>query len=221
MFMYNKVTRYSLAISLLFVLFLVIVTDAQTIDVPKVEYSAAVMPIQSVTQVENDYFDAGSNRSVKQRLYNVERFHMNKSVLENISSGKYQYALNDINFTLRYFPNHPKALQLLTTIAALTKKRALPIPYFEKAINLYPSHAITHAQYGWFFVSIGDLDNGIQKLNYSVQVDPKLTAAYVWLAQAHEKKGDLKLAREARERAKELGYRGNTAGDPSNLAEER
>jgi predicted Zn-dependent protease len=91
----------------------------------------------------------------------------------------------------------------------------LPIRYFEKAIALYPSHAITHAQYGRFLVTIGDLENGIQKLSYSVQMDPKLTAGYVWLTEAYEKKGDLQLTREARERAKELGFTGKLSSDPT------
>src|SRR5688500_6686865 len=165
-------------------------------------YSTGLIPvqIQDAPHPTYDYFDAAKDRSVKERLQAVERYHMNKEVIELIGSGKYQYALNEINFTLNNFPNHPTALHLLTTVAALTKKRSLPIRYFEKAIALYPSHAITHAQYGWFFVTIGDLDNGIRKLNYSVELDPKLTAGYVWLSQAYERKGDTQAAREARER---------------------
>jgi predicted Zn-dependent protease len=212
--MFAKFKNYRLVLSLLVGLLPVGVTEAQIILFDNVAYSAGVMPIQDAPHTVYDYFDASADRIVKQRLQAVEQYHMHKGVLENIANGKYKYALGDIDFTLRYFPNHPRGLQLLTTVAALTKNRALPIQYFEKAIALYPSHAITHAQYGWFFVTIGDLDKGIQKLNYSVQVDPKLTAGYVWLAQAYEKKGDLQLAREARERAKELGFSGKLTGDP-------
>jgi Tfp pilus assembly protein PilF len=172
------------------------------------------MPVQDLNQVENDYFDASKHRIVKQRLYNVERNHLNKGLIQNITSGNYKYALADINFALRYFPNHPTGLHLLTTVAALTKNRALPTPYFEKAIALYPSHAITHAQYGWFLVTMGDLENGLQKLKHAVEMDPKLTAGHAWLAHAYEKKGDLELARQAKERAKELGYNGKLPGDP-------
>src|SRR5688572_1091024 len=187
--------------------------DAQGSHLGNRQHPPQVMLVQDETQVEKDYFHAGNDRNVKQQLNNAEHFHLNKSVLENIATGKYKYALGDINFTLKYFPNHPRALQLLTTIAVLSKNRALPIPYFEKAIRLYPSHAITHAQYGTCLVVIGDLENGIQKLNHAVQMDPKLTAGYVWLAQAYEKKGDLHLAREAKERAKELGYNSNRTDD--------
>jgi Tfp pilus assembly protein PilF len=190
------------------------VTEPQVIAFDKVAYSAGVIPIQDATNTVDDYFDASKNHVVRQRLQAVERHHMNKDVFDNIASGKYKYALGDIDFTLRYFPNHPRGLQLLTTVAALTKNRALPISYFEKAIALYPTHAITHAQYGWYLVTIGDLDKGIQTLKYAIEMDPKLTAGHVWLAHAYEKKGDNELARQAKERAKELGYNGKLPGDP-------
>jgi predicted Zn-dependent protease len=212
--MSTKFNGYRLVLCLLLVLFLVILTAAQVIPFDNAENSAGVMPVQDAPHTVYDYFDASKTRIVKQRLQAVEQYHMNKNVFDNIASGKYKYALADINFTLQYFPNHPRGLHLLTTVAALTKNRALPIQYFEKAIGLYPSHAITHAQYGWYFVTIGDLENGIQKIKHAIEMDPKLTAGYVWLAQAYEKKGDSELAREARERAKELGYNGKLSGDP-------
>jgi predicted Zn-dependent protease len=195
-------------------LFSVSMADAQVIPFDTVAYSVGVMPVQAGQHTEYDYFDAVKIRIVGQRLQAVEQHHMNKGVLDNIASGKYKFALADINFTLRYFPNHPRGLQLLTTVAALTKNRALPIQYFEKAIVLYPGHAVTHAQYGWYFVSIGEFENGIQKLNHAVGMDPKLTAGHVWLAHAYEKKGDFELARQATARAKELGYNGKLPGDP-------
>jgi predicted Zn-dependent protease len=212
--MSTKLNQCPIAVCLFLVLFFVSVIEAQVFHLDNLEYSADVMPVQDAPHTVYDYFDASTDRIVKQRLQAVERFHMNKHLFENIANGKYKHALGDIDFTLRYFPNHPRGLQLLTTVAALTKNGALPIRYFEKAIALYPKHAITHAQYGWFFVTIGDLDNGIQKLRHAIEMDPKLTTGHVWLAQAYEKKGDLQSSRAARERAKELGYNGKLPGDP-------
>src|SRR5688500_13355544 len=209
-----KFGRCRIVVCLLLTFSFVSVSGAQVVPFDNREYSAGVMPVQDATQTVYDYFDAGKDRTVKQRLQAVEQYHMNKDVFDNIASGKYKYALGDIDFTLRYFPNHPRGLQLLTTVAALTKNRALPISYFEKAIALYPTHAITHAQYGWYLVTIGDLDKGIQTLKYAIEMDPKLTAGHVWLAHAYEKKGDNELARQAKERAKELGYNGKLPGDP-------
>ena len=214
--MATKYSKCRIAVCFSFAVLFGGVTEAQVFRFDNVAYSAGVMSVAvgDVNQVENDYFTATKDRRVKQLLYNVERNHLNKGVLEKIASGNYKFALADINFAMRYFPNHPTGLHLITTVAALTKNQTLPIPYFEKAIAFYPSHAITHAQYGWFFVTIGDLENGLQKLKHAVEMDPKLTAGYVWLAQAYEKKGDFELAHQAKERAKELGYKGKLPGDP-------
>jgi predicted Zn-dependent protease len=184
------------------------VTAAQFPHENEVAQPWGVILVQDDQQATNDYFDAARDPTVSSKLRGVEAYHLNKSVYDNISQGRYQYALNDIEYVLRYFPNHPTGLQLLTTIAVLSKNRAVPIRYFEKALAQYPSHALTYAQYGRYFVILGDLENGLQKLNYAIQLDPKLTAGYVWLAQAYEKKGDLKMARESQERARDLGYRG-------------
>jgi predicted Zn-dependent protease len=210
--MFTNLFRYGTVICLvLTVCFFSVARKATPSE--KGQYLAGVILVQDANQPVYDYFDASRDASIKQALQAVERYHMNKEVLENIRTGKYQYALGDIDFTLRYFPNHPRGLQLLTAVAALTKNRALPIRYFEKAIALYPNHAITHAQYGWFVVTIGDLETGIQKLKHAIAMDMQLTAGYVWLAQAYEKKGDLQSAREARERAKELGFTGKLGSE--------
>jgi predicted Zn-dependent protease len=183
-----------------------VISRTQASQFDNIEQLSGVMRIQNTTGEEHDYFDASADETSKRLLRQVESFHLNKKFFENIGKGIYKYPLQDLDFILKYFPNHPTGLQLLTSVAILSKDTALPIMYFEKALALYPSHAITYAQYGWYYVTLGRLDKGIQKLNDAVQMDPQLTAAYVWLAQAYEKKGDLPLAREASKRAKELGY---------------
>jgi hypothetical protein len=164
-----------------------------------------------------DYFTAkmepeGEN-GIKQLLRNVETFHLDKRLLQNIADGRYDVALADLDFVLKYFPNHPGALQMLTTVAALSKKTAIAVKYFEIALALYPNYAITHAQYGRLFMVLGDLNVAIKKFEQAIQMDPKLTAGYELLALAYEKKGDVKSARETRERAKEVASKGASSGE--------
>jgi len=125
--MSTKFGRCRIVVCLMLALLFVSMADAQVIPFENVEYAAGVMPVQDASHTVYDYFDASKVRIVAQRLQAVEQHHMNKGVLENIASGKYKFALADINFTLKYFPNHPRGLQLLTTIATLTKNRALPL----------------------------------------------------------------------------------------------
>jgi predicted Zn-dependent protease len=214
--MHNKCVAYCLVYSIISVFAAPGILLSQVLNLKDISNSQGVISVQNITGDEADYFEASIDSGVKQRLANVERYHMGRSVIESIAKGKYREALPDINFILKYFPNHPMGLQLLTSVAMLSKNTALPIQYFEKAIALYPNHAMTHAQYGWYYVTIDRLDIGIQKLRSAVDMDPQLTAAHIWLAHAYDKKGDSKLSQEAAARAKELGYNGMLPGDVKN-----
>jgi len=118
------------------------------------------------------------------------------------------YALENIIYTLDRFPNHPIALQQLTIVAKLVKNSLLGVQYFEKAISLYPQYALTRAQYGLFLLTIDQIDSGIEKFKQATKMEPKLTTGYAGLAEAYVRKGDLEHAREAAQKARELGFNG-------------
>jgi tetratricopeptide (TPR) repeat protein len=182
---------------------------ATTFEYSTRDESLTLVPIHHGTTLDHDYFTASQNFEIKDLLHKVEKFHLNDEVLANISSGKYIYALKDIKYTLERFPNHPKALQLIGSTAKLINSFSLAIPYYEKALYLFPQYAITHAQYGSYLVDIGRIEVGISKLKHALELDPKLSAAYAWLAKAYFETGNLDLARQAVARARELGYKGN------------
>jgi tetratricopeptide (TPR) repeat protein len=98
---------------------------------------------------------------------------------------------------------------LMTPVAKLTKNSALGISYYERAIKMFPRYAITYAQYGKYLTDFDQADAGIEKLMTAIEMDPKLAAAYVWIAGAYFKKGNKDLARESAEKARSLGYNGN------------
>jgi tetratricopeptide (TPR) repeat protein len=161
----------------------------------------------------HDYFAAGHDPWKKRLLANIEANHYYSSpyhprgVRGNIAAGKYEYAMGDLSYILERFPNHPKALQLLSSVGKLSMDLASPIPYYEKALRLFPQYAYTHAQYGAYLVEIGRIDMGMAKLNKAIEMDPDLGLAHAWLAKAYQKKGDQALARQTEDRARALGYR--------------
>jgi Tfp pilus assembly protein PilF len=154
-----------------------------------------------IGQQPHDYFEANSSREAKNTLFQVERFHLND-----------QRA--DLDFVLRYFPNHPKALLLIGSKARLQNDPVLAVRYFEKAVSLYPQHAITHAQYGEFLVSVNKIDAGIEKLKRALAIDPDLAVAHAWLAEAYFKQGKPQLGMESYKKARKLGYEGEVRGLP-------
>ena len=149
-----------------------------------------------------DYF----NPEYKGELGEVEDYHLSKETFwKEFESRQYNYALQDLRFVLRYFPNHPKALQLMELLGKITQQPHLAIRYYEKAVKLYPQYALTHAQYGNYLVDIGQTEEGIGRLQRAIQINPKLAVTYYWLWDAYTKIGNLEMARQIAEKAKELG----------------
>ena len=173
-------------------------------------YFLCCSPLSAQTQ-NNDYFASDRDEGL---LQTIERYHF-KKILENFQVGNYQIALSEIEYILRYYPNHPKTLVLAASIAKSTENSAVAIKYFKRALNLYPQHSLTHAQFGQFLVNIGWLKAGIAKLKDALKLDPKLMQAYVWIAKAYYKNGEPELARQAAEHARVLGYRGRIIGKDS------
>ena len=162
---------------------------------------------------EHDYFIAGQDPGIQGYLYLVDTAHANKAV-EWIRKGRMSDAIADLKYTLDRFPNHPKGLLLMGTVAGLSGNPGLALPYYERAIRLFPQHALTHAQYGAYLVDIGRTDAGIAKLQQAVDMDPRSASAYGWLAKAYAKAGKRELAQQAAARARELGFRGDPLGRP-------
>jgi tetratricopeptide (TPR) repeat protein len=165
--------------------------------------------------MNQDYFIADQYWEIKQNRGLLEKHHLtNPRVLADFAAGRWASVIADLKFILERMPNHPKALQVLGHVAKTSLQDSLPIPYYEHALKLYPQYAITHAQYGAYLVAIGHLEAGIVRLNHAKDMDQKLVAAHVWLAKAYLKSGHPDLARQAKERARALGYKGSFSWDP-------
>jgi len=157
-----------------------------------------------------DYFTATQNPQTKHLLDLVEAHHLDEDVWTNLRAGDFEPALASVLYTLRRFPNHPTALQLIGSIARLTNNQSIALFHYKKALSLFPQYAFTHAQYGKYLVELGKVNEGIAELKEAIKMDPKLAAAYAWLAKAYYKSGQSQLGRQADEQAKALGYKDST-----------
>ncbi|HXH11222.1 MAG TPA: tetratricopeptide repeat protein [Alphaproteobacteria bacterium] len=159
----------------------------------------------------HDYFTAGQDPGAQQYLSLVETAHTNKAV-DWMRKGRLGDAIADLKYTLERFPNHPKGLLLMGVVGGLSSNPALALPYYERALRLFPQYALTHAQYGAYLVELGRTDAGIAKLQHAVEMNPRSAPAYGWLAKAYAKAGKRELAQQAAARARELGFRGDPLG---------
>jgi len=171
-------------------------------------------PLSAEGVLERDYFTADEDPAARHQL-NINNQAHTDQVVKWLRADNIPMAIEDAKFTLKYWPNHPRALILMELIARVTRTLDLPIPYYEKAIHDYPQYALTHTQYGKYLTEIERVDDGIMHLEQAVELDPKLAAAHAWLAEAYMKRGKNKLARKAAEQARALGYAGDLPGDSS------
>lgn len=161
-----------------------------------------------------DYFQQSRDPKVKQIVFNRERFHMGKKFWDRyywaIEHKSFGGPLLDLRYVLKWIPNHPFALALMSNISMLSGDYSLSLAYFNNAIRLFPQHASTHAAFGRFLLDINVIDYAIAHLKDATRINPNLAVAYVWLAEAYSLKGQSELAAKATSQARRLGY-----NDPS------
>ena len=174
----------------------------------------------SAWAIVSDYFTAHEDHEVFRDLNLIDGDHTNK-VLRWIRNNRIDMAIADIKFTLTRFPNHPRALLLMESVARVSKVPQLPLPYYEHALEVFPQYAVTYGQYGRYLAEIGKVDEGIQQLNMAVEIDPDYAATYAWLAEVYSKTGQTNLAKQAAKRARELGYQHQIIDEPGSISKKK
>jgi Tfp pilus assembly protein PilF len=157
---------------------------------------------QDLERTPSDYFSHSPN---SEQIRWAEKYHLNRQkFFARLKEGQYKYALDELHIVLDYLPNHPKALFLLQVTAPLAKKPRDVIYRYERAIHLYPQHAITHAQFGLYLAGNQQVEKGIVYLKKAISLDPKNEKFQTWLANAYEKAGKKDLTKQADKKAKDL-----------------
>ena len=174
--------------------------------------------------LNHDYYERNTNKEIKQLVRLVEGAHVRKimpnlkqsfTAPDTLRKGFLQQALQEIDYTLGRLVNHPKALALSATVTKLLGRPSMPITYYQRALKMYPRRAFTHAQFGNFLVDYGEIDQGIERLNIAISLNPKLAMSYGWIAWAHHKNGDKELAAEFSQKARKRGFKGKLPAMPS------
>ena len=174
--------------------------------------------------LNHDFYERNTNKEIKQLVRLVEGAHVRKimpnlkqsfTAPDTLRKGFLQQALAEIDYTLGRLVNHPKALALSATVTKLLGRPSMPITYYQRALKMYPRRAFTQAQFGNFLVEYGEIDQGIERLNIAISLNPKLAMSYGWIAWAHHKNGDNELAAEFSQKARKRGFKGKLPAMPS------
>lgn len=132
-----------------------------------------------------DYYAQDTDIETRRMLGLAEEYHLtNDTFWEQYRLRSWVRARGELVFILRIVPNHPQVLFLLEAVAKQMPDISYPIAYYERALRLYPQHAITRAEYGRFLVQAGRRDAGIVELRQALAQEPDLLQARGWLEDA-------------------------------------
>lgn len=155
---------------------------------------------------DRDYFTANEDFETLRDLALIDEAHTDH-IMYWLRTDNLNRAIQDLKFTLDRFPNHPRALLLFELVGTIAQVPGMAIPYYEKAVSLYPQYAATWAQYGKYLVDIEKREEGIKMLRKSIGIDHNYPPAHGWLSLAYTKDGKADLAQVEMEKAKALGFK--------------
>jgi Tetratricopeptide repeat len=177
-----------------------------------------------------DYYDVKNTPSIALPL--VESHHFGPKTLNEARVGDWCFYWGDLDYTLRAFPNHPRALvamaDFLTTherpcdrhhkqnptaldLAEEIEKGSWrdlnPDYYFETGIKFRPQYAATRILYGQYLQKAGRSDEALKQFIDAEKVEPNSPDAHYYLGLAYFSQGENDKAREHAKRAYKLGER--------------
>lgn len=164
-------------------------------------------------ELDNAYgpYDYTNSTDRHKNLPVVEKFHFTPNI-ENLVSGNSSSVAGDLDYTLRAFPNHHRALAALAKLA-VRDKTVKPVGakfsvycYFERAIRFKPGDATVRVVFGTYLKKLGQLDQAIDQFIVAVNLQPEDPTVNYNLGLLYMEKKDYEQARTHARKAYELGF---------------
>ncbi|HET7031788.1 MAG TPA: hypothetical protein VFJ48_01595 [Casimicrobiaceae bacterium] len=130
----------------------------------------------------------------------------------NLSNAVNAQVAAGFDYTLRAFPNHPRALKAMDDMAFRRKMEKLPSAnfvvqcYFLRAIVFRPNDALVRALYGNFFARRGKAAEAREQLAMAVKLAPSDVNVRAQVASTYTQLGDWNDAESNARAAYDLGY---------------
>lgn len=152
--------------------------------------------IEKLPVVENAHFDAGVEQLIG---------HQGKS-------GSLGSLDNDIDYTLRAFPNHHRALVTMVRYylekvpTGFGRMRYSAECYFDRAMRLAPQDATVRMIHGYYEYKIGHVESALESYKIAVQLAPKSAEAHYNIGLMYAELREYELAGKHAVIAYDLGY---------------
>jgi tetratricopeptide (TPR) repeat protein len=161
---------------------------------------------QARAQAPTDYYITKSDPAAANLLDRVEKYHLGPGI-QNVRAHQYQYAYGELDFILRYIPNHPQALMLMSEVCVKWKQpaRCNADAYLEKALQVNPGAADTYTIQGIYLQNTGRIEQAIESYKKALERNPSSVNAHYNLGLAYAGKKDFVKANEHAQQAYDLG----------------
>jgi len=155
-------------------------------------------------------FDYTNPEDIKNRLPVVERFHFGSGV-ESLKKGINNELWQDLDYTLRVFPNHHRALNAMARYQLKHIRQAgqdylSAECYFDRAIQLSPADGIVRMIYGIYLHNKGRLNDALQRYKEAEALQPDSAEVLYNLGLLFVDMKDLTSAYNYAKRAYAKGY---------------
>jgi len=153
-----------------------------------------------------DYSDAGERAL---RLPIVEQYHFTPQV-ESLRAGQSGAIADDLDYTLRAFPNHHRALwavaQLQLRDAKQLQKYRSADCYFDRAIRWRSQDATVRMVYGIYLARKGNRKEAVQQYQAAISLAPDNAEVHYNAGLVYLELNDIEKALIHAKRAYALGY---------------
>lgn len=157
------------------------------------------------SQQGGDYYFNRADAAMMTLLGNVEKFHL-PGCSEGMKTRRYEPALADCEFILRYFPNHPTALLAAADICIAWKSpRCIADRYFEQAIEVNSHAATTYVTKGIYLLRANRPAEAVESLKQAVEISPNSINAQYNIGLAYFETKQYQRSNEHAQRAYALG----------------
>lgn len=164
--------------------------------------SLGLMPME-LKAAKFDYY--GTNTETRRGIHTVEKHHW-KQALTAIKGMRFKTAKGELDFILRWIPNHPHALIELSKLSITMGHPEIAIPYLDSAIKFNPQYENSHAIYGIHLFKVNRLRDSIEKFKTALAINPDSSEVHYNLGLAFIASKNYSQAKVHAEKAYSLDY---------------